>query len=516
MRQVFLPMSFIWSVKYSHPLTPLTRALRSELYVHAYPAISFASHRNSIYPKDNYHPKSTLLNTVNYLLVNYHTPYFSKTSYKKRAEDWAYQLIQWEDENTDYANLGPVNAPMNMVACYIREGGGSYPVRRHADRLADFLWMNKDGMLCNGTNGVQTWDTSFLIQAVVSAGFAEDPTWRPMLKRALEFLDDQQIREETRSQIESYRQSRKGAWAFSTRDQGYTVSDCTSEAMKSVMMLQALPGYAQIVSRERLQDAVDVLLTMQNSTGGFGTYETRRGSAYIMEQLNAAEVFGRIMVEYDYPECTTAVITALTLFGKLYPDYRTGDIQRTVDAAVRYVRDSQRPDGSWYGSWAICFTYATMFALESLASVGETYTNSERVRRACKFLLDKQAEDGGWGESYRSCETGEWVPHPEGSQVVNTAFAAIALMEAGYTEPEPLERALALIMRRQGEMGQWEQEGIEGVFNKSWYVCRLLMAAFSIPVPRDFLLMVVQYDFLSELQVYLPYQGAGNVCYEEW
>lgn len=41
-----------------------------------------------------------------------------------------------------------------------------------------------------------------------------------------------------------------------------------------------------------------------------------------------------------------------------------------------------------------------MFALESLALNGETYENSERVRRACQFLLGKQMADGGWSESY--------------------------------------------------------------------------------------------------------------------
>lgn len=48
----------------------------------------------------------------------------------------------------------------------------------------------------------------------------------------------------------------------------------------------------------------------------------------------------------------------------------------------------------------ICFTYATMFALESLAIAGETYANSTAVRRACDFLVEKQKDDGGWGETY--------------------------------------------------------------------------------------------------------------------
>lgn len=42
-----------------------------------------------------------------------------------------------------------------------------------------------------------------------------------------------------------------------------------------------------------------------------------------------------------------------------------------------------------------------MFALESLALAGETYENSESVRKACQFLLGKQMADGGWGESYK-------------------------------------------------------------------------------------------------------------------
>ena len=53
------------------------------------------------------------------------------------------------------------------------------------------------------------------------------------------------------------------------------------------------------------------------------------------------------------------------------------------------------------GSWGICFTYATMFALESLSLVGETYETSQSARRACDFLVRKQRADGGWGESYK-------------------------------------------------------------------------------------------------------------------
>ncbi|TKA78097.1 Lanosterol synthase [Cryomyces minteri] len=75
-------------------------------------------------------------------------------------------------------------------------------------------------------------------------------------------------------------------------------------------------------------------------------------------------------------------------------------------------------------------------------------------------------DDGGWGESYRSCETGVYSQH-ENSQVVQTAWVCIALMEAEYPDKGPIEKALTMTMKRQQANGEWLQEAIEGVFNKS-------------------------------------------------
>ncbi|KAG8529674.1 uncharacterized protein KY384_005155 [Bacidia gigantensis] len=464
MRQVFLPMSFVYSKRFVYPQSPLILQLRKELYTQSYQTIDFPSHRNSISPRDDYHPKSLLLRILFWVLATIWFPLLRPNWLKRRAEAWTRDLIRREDENTDYADLAPVSAPMNTLACFIQDGPNSDTFEKHIDRLRNYLWMKNEGMLCNGTDGVQSWDTSFAIQAVYEAGLAEDPKWIRMLQKALEFLDDQQIRHNCLDEDVRYRQRRKGAWAFSTRKQGYTVSDTTSEALKAVMMLQNLPSYPTLISEDRLKDAIDTLLTMQNPSGGFASYEPQRASE-LTECLNAAEVFGRIMVEYDYPECSTAVVTALRLFSEHHPTYRRHEIDSALQGAVRYIRKAQRADGSWYGSWGICFTYAGMFALESLASLGETYENSINAKKGCDFLLSKQQEDGGWGESYRSCETGVYT-HRE-SQVVMTSWAAIGLMNAEYPDREPIKKAIQLIMTRQQANGEWLQEGIEGVFNKS-------------------------------------------------
>ncbi|KAG8851509.1 Lanosterol synthase (Oxidosqualene--lanosterol cyclase) [Tulasnella sp. 330] len=454
LRQVFIPMSFIYAKRWRAPRDPLIMSLREELYVQDYRTIDWPAQRNNVHPVDMYNPHSAVMDALYLILVLWERAPIQ--SLRNIALDRAYNQIVLEDENTEYQCLGPVNKMVNQVARYIVDGRESPSYEAHKLGRQPFMWLGKEGMMMRGTNGSQLWDITFITQAMVESGLAEEAGNRESMLNALGWLDRCQILENPKHYESAYRHTTKGAWPFSTKTQGYTVSDCTAEGLKSVLYIQEHLSYApKLVDERRLCDAVDVLLSMQNAGGGFASYELIR-TTQIIEKLNPAEVFGNIMTEYAYPECTTSVITALSVFKKYYPKYRAADIKDTTRKAIQYLHDSQRPEGGWFGSWGICFTYATMFALESLSLVGESYRSSARVKKACDFLVSKQMEDGGWGESYKSCEQGIYVQH-ERSQVVQTAWAGLALMYAGYPMREPLER---------GD-GSWAQEAIEGVFNKN-------------------------------------------------
>lgn len=58
MRQVMLPMSYIYSKRWSLPLNDLTRQIRSEVLTQPYETINFEKHRNDVAPSENYHQKS--------------------------------------------------------------------------------------------------------------------------------------------------------------------------------------------------------------------------------------------------------------------------------------------------------------------------------------------------------------------------------------------------------------------------------------------------------------------------
>eukprot|EP00887_Chlorella_sp_A99_P007563 scaffold28.g7563.t1 len=180
---------------------------------------------------------------------------------------------------------------------------------------------------------------------------------------------------------EYYRHRSKGAWPFSTRDHGWPISDCTSEGLKASLALARLPAglVGPAVPPGRLRECVDM--------------------------VNPSETFGDIIIDYDHVECSSACITALVAFRAADPSYRAAEVARATARGLRYVKSVQRPDGSWYGNWGVCFTYAGWFGAEALAAAGESAGGgSAPAAAAAAFLLSKQRPDGGWGESYLSCQ----------------------------------------------------------------------------------------------------------------
>ena len=75
-------------------------------------------------------------------------------------------------------------------------------------------------------------------QALVETGLASDKSNKESLIGAVQWLGRCQIRENPKYFEVSNRHRTKGAWPFSTKEQGYTVSDCTGEGLKSVLYLQ--------------------------------------------------------------------------------------------------------------------------------------------------------------------------------------------------------------------------------------------------------------------------------------
>ena len=80
-----------------------------------------------------------------------------------------------------------------------------------------------------------------------------------------------------------------------------------------------------------------------------------------MQMINPSETFGDILIDYSYVELSSTCIAALAKFGKRYPGHRAGEISSSKTRGRKYILSMQRSDGSWYGNWGVCFTYAAWF-----------------------------------------------------------------------------------------------------------------------------------------------------------
>ena len=463
-RMVYLPMAYCYGHKLTGRATTLTQELRTELYTQDYLGIKWSKVRNRCADTDLYYPQSGTLKGLNTLLNVYEKVHSS--SLRNKALDFTLDYINAEDEQTNYINIGPVNQALNSICIWHAYGKDSTQFKKHRERWADYLWVAEDGMKMQGYNGSQLWDTVFALQAVIESGLEKE--FAELVTKAYNFIDRSQILSEVPAREKFFRHIQVGGWPFSTVDHGWPITDCTAEGLK--VMLTA----PYDVNPFRLYQSVNVILSFQNKDGGWASYENTRAPEWL-ELLNPSEIFGGIMTDHSYTECSSACVQALLKFQTKYPEHRKEEIQDAILKGIEFILDQQDSDGSWYGSWAVCFTYGTWFGTEALSQFVENAKDGvgpmvillkakEALARAQNFLLSKQNGDGGWGESFESCVRKRYI-QSDTSQVVNTSWALMSLMAAGCRDHAAIEKGIILILSRQQPNGDWPQENISGVFN---------------------------------------------------
>ena len=178
--------------------------------------------------------------------------------------------------------------------------------------------------------------------------------------------------------------------------------------------------------------------------------------------LNPAEMFGESMTEHSYVECTASCLAALAACREHVPEVTDPEVMSAVSRAEAWLRRTQECDGSWRGVWGVQFIYGTFFGVRGLLAAGAR-PSDPALRLACRWLLVRQREDGGWGEHHSGCLTSRYVAHEE-SQVIQTAWAMIALLEAGDSNWTAISQGARFLLDTQEADGTWPRQDMAGVF----------------------------------------------------
>ncbi len=463
MRLIYLGLSFAYGKRFTAAPDDKLRAIRAELYPEGYDTERFERHRDDIASTDLFEAPNAALRAAMGALRRLDK--ISPGSIRRKALERCLDHILFEFRSTDYVCLSPVNGQIYCVALFATD-----PNHPELDRALQGIeyWMWEDeeeGLrLCGARSDI--WDTSFVLQALCE-GPPSDAA-REMVGRAASWLPKAQLSRDIPGGREHYRAPAKGGWGFANEKHPWPVSDCTAEALEALLRSEDLTGEPYLSLDQKLW-AVEFLLKRQNDDGGFGSYESRRGSM-VLKYFNPAEIYGNCMLEYSYTECTASCVRglahALDHFGSKMPTRLRAAVEAAMERGTRFMLEAQHENGGWAGFWGINFTYGTYFAVHGLIAAGLP-ADHPSIRRGVTWLVDHQRPDGGWGESWRGSLDGSDVPIPddEASVITQTAWAVLTLMLAAPdSASDAIRRGIAFLVDRQQADGGWPSDRATGVF----------------------------------------------------
>jgi 2,3-oxidosqualene cyclase len=460
-RYIYLAISCLYGMRFRGDLGSIATELRGELYSEPYDTINFTAHRHEIAHSDLYVAPTRTLRTAWNAMATYERwvpgmPFLQ--ALRRRAVTRCLDRIRFEQKASNFQGLSPVNGILNTIALFAHDPH-DVMLAPSIDGIESWRWDDDDeGIRFAGARST-SWDTAFATLAVVDGPVGGDT----LLLKAYAFLDGAQEAGELIGAAHEARDKIHGGWCFSDGKHRWPVSDCAAEALSALLAAHAagLPDTGQRVSTERLDAAVQFILDRQNTDGGFGSYERRRGPAFL-ERLNPSEMFGDCMTELSYTECTASAVIALCRYREHFPNRQRERLNKAIAAACDILRALQLRDGSWSGFWGINFTYATWLAVAALRAAGATPDDAALVS-AAQWLTSKQKRDGGWGEHYSGCLNATYVEHPE-SQPVMTSWALLALLDTIGPQAQSVQRGIAWLCRAQQADGSWRRGAVNGAF----------------------------------------------------
>jgi squalene-hopene/tetraprenyl-beta-curcumene cyclase len=329
-----------------------------------------------------------------------------------------------------------------------------YP-KDHPDYVAARRAINGLLVFKNGMGYCQpclspVWDTGLAAHALLETGLQSD---HPVIEKANDWLVERQVLDVEGDWITDRPHLRPGGWAFQYRNDYYPDVDDT--AVVAMALHRADPERY----RHAIERAAEWVIGMQSRNGGWGAFNADN-TYYFLQHIPFAD-HGALL---DPPSADVSA-RCICLLAQMGYDRNHPAMAR----GLRYLKNEQEEDGSWFGRWGNNYVYGTWSALCAFNAAGED-SDAPYIRRAVEWLKARQRADGGWGEDCASY----WQHRRDEVKVSTpsqTSWALLGLMAAGEVDSEAVRRGLEYLLTAPRANGKWHEEYFNAVgFPRVFYL----------------------------------------------
>ncbi len=297
------------------------------------------------------------------------------------------------------------------------------------------------------------WDTAITAICLRQSGLPAD---HPALRKTADWLIGKEIRFRGDWKFKNPANVEPSGWVFEFENKWNPDVDDTAMVLIALRQLAASDRQS---ATECIQRGLKWLLTFQCRDGGWAAFD-KDCTKGVLEKVPFAD--HNAMLD---PECADITARILELLG--YEGFSLDHPQ--VQRALKYIRDQQAEDGSWYARWGVNYIYGTWQVLRGLSAMKVDMTQPWLVK-ARDWIESVQHEDGGWGERCNTYD--DPVFKGQGpSTASQTAWALMGLLAFGDPTRPSIQRGMDYLVSTQSADGSWEEHETTGTgFPKVFYL----------------------------------------------
>ena len=297
------------------------------------------------------------------------------------------------------------------------------------------------------------WDTAIVAVCLHESGI---PAEHPALKKSVEWLMAKEVRFRGDWQYKNPAKVEPSGWAFEFNNKWNPDVDDTAMVL---LALRKVPTDDPQKRDECFQRGLNWMMTFQCKDGGWASFD-KDCTKGVLEKVPFAD--HNAMLD---PECADITARILELLG--YEGWSVEHPQ--VQKALKFIREHQEEDGSWYGRWGVNYIYGTWQVLRGLRALNMDM-NQPWLLKARDWLESVQHEDSGWGERCNTYD--DPVFKGQGpSTASQTAWALMGICAFDDPQRSSIQRGIEYLVSTQNPNGSWTEHETTGTgFPKVYYL----------------------------------------------